>query len=461
MNEASKVPTQRERDTERERERERMGVPSFFRWLGNKYPKVVVKAIVDQRDESTSSPNPNGMEFDNLYLDMNGIIHPCFHPESDEDGVQPTSFEEVFINIFEYIDTLVNIVRPRKLLYMAIDGVAPRAKMNQQRARRFKSAKDKELADAEEEKLRRQFELQGKQVLPKKENEVSDSNIITPGTDFMYKLSNALRSYISLRLSNDSGWRDIKVILSDANVPGEGEHKIMSFIRQQRNFPSHDPNTRHCLYGLDADLIMLALATHEVHFSILREDVLYQEQQHANCQSVREMTPSSVKSGNRKASIVKKPYQLLHVWILREYLELDMQINDPPENFKFDLERIIDDLYLCNAIDLLMTIYKKEFKNLGGYMVDMLRVNDKKSGYIKLSRVEKFILLVGAYEDKIFKKRSELRERKLRRLCLNKDSLEEEIDAGSSATDSSSTCALPNGEEFEAPSLGMFENMHS
>ncbi|BBH00224.1 5'-3' exoribonuclease 3, partial [Prunus dulcis] len=366
------------------------------------YPKVVVKAIVDQRDESTSSPNPNGMEFDNLYLDMNGIIHPCFHPESDEDGVQPTSFEEVFINIFEYIDTLVNIVRPRKLLYMAIDGVAPRAKMNQQRARRFKSAKDKELADAEEEKLRRQFELQGKQVLPKKENEVSDSNIITPGTDFMYKLSNALRSYISLRLSNDSGWRDIKVILSDANVPGEGEHKIMSFIRQQRNFPSHDPNTRHCLYGLD---------------------VLYQEQQHANCQSVREMTPSSVKSGNRKASIVKKPYQ--------------------------------------NAIDLLMTIYKKEFKNLGGYMVDMLRVNDKKSGYIKLSRVEKFILLVGAYEDKIFKKRSELRERKLRRLCLNKDSLEEEIDAGSSATDSSSTCALPNGEEFEAPSLGMFENMHS
>ncbi|XP_021803073.1 5'-3' exoribonuclease 3-like, partial [Prunus avium] len=346
------------------------------------------------------------------------------------------------------------------------DGVAPRAKMNQQRARRFKSAKDKGLADAEEEKLRRQFELEGKQVLPKKENEVSDSNIITPGTDFMYKLSNALRSYISLCLSNDSGWRDIKVILSDANVPGEGEHKIMSFIRQQRNFPSYDPNTRHCLYGLDADLIMLALATHEVHFSILREDVLNQEQYHANCQSVREMTSSFCK--------------LLHVWILREYLELHMQINDPPENFKFDLERIIDDfIFMCffagndflphmptleiheGAIDLLMTVYKKEFKNLGGYMVDMLRVNDKKSGYIKLSRVEKFILLVGAYEDKIFKKRSELRERKLRRLFLNKDFLEDEIDAGSSTTDSSSTCALPNGEESEALSLGTFENLHS
>ncbi|PKA65387.1 5'-3' exoribonuclease 2 [Apostasia shenzhenica] len=420
-----------------------MGVPSFYRWLVGKYPKIVVSAIDEGESCDGSQPNPNG-EYDNLYLDMNGIIHPCFHPE--DELIPPSTFDEVFIAIFRYIDRLFRIVRPRKLLFLAVDGVAPRAKMNQQRMRRFRAAKDAELAEMEEKRLRAEFKRQGKELLPMLMNsDVSDPAVITPGTVFMQKLSKALEYYIRLRLSNDAAWKNIKVILSDANAPGEGEHKVVSFIRQQRSLPSYDHNTRHCLYGLDADLIMLALATHEIHFSILREDTLTQHYQQDSCLA------TFVANAAQKEELLFKsrqwfkkvdttscskpkqmPYQFLNIWTLREYLELDMK---PLTGSSIDFERIVDD-FVCicfftgndfiphlpsleiheGAIDLLVAVYKETFKHMKGYFVDTARMQDKQLTYINLKCVEMFITKVGSYEDSIFDKRYKLKQKKLQRL---------------------------------------------
>lgn len=99
-----------------------MGVPAFFRWLTRKYPSIVVQCQEEKAKKNdftdekipvdTSQPNPNGLEFDNLYLDMNGIIHPCTHPE---DRPAPKNEEEMMLIIFDFIDRIFSIVRPRKV----------------------------------------------------------------------------------------------------------------------------------------------------------------------------------------------------------------------------------------------------------------------------------------------------------------------------------------------------------
>lgn len=87
----------------------------------------------------------------------------------------------------------------------------------------------------------------------------------------MHRLSIALKQYLVERANNDEMWQGLTIVFSDAFVPGEGEHKILDFIRGQRAQPGYSPNVRHCLYGADADLIMLGLSTHEAHFYVLRE----------------------------------------------------------------------------------------------------------------------------------------------------------------------------------------------
>jgi 5'-3' exoribonuclease 1 len=113
-----------------------MGVPGFYGWLSQKYP------LINEMISTGMTPT----EFDNLYLDMNGIIHQCSHPNDEKisSDTIPLTFKEMIENIFEYLTYIVSeVVKPKRLLFLAIDGVAPRAKLNQQRSRRFRAAQER------------------------------------------------------------------------------------------------------------------------------------------------------------------------------------------------------------------------------------------------------------------------------------------------------------------------------
>ncbi|XP_045858037.1 5'-3' exoribonuclease 1 isoform X6 [Meles meles] len=209
-----------------------MGVPKFYRWISERYP--CLSEVVKEHQIP---------EFDNLYLDMNGIIHQCSHP-NDDDVHFRISDDKIFTDIFHYLEVLFRIIKPRKVFFMAVDGVAPRAKMNQQRGRRFRSAKEAE------DKIKKALEKG--ETLPTEAR--FDSNCITPGTEFMARLHEHLKYFVNMKISTDKSWQGVTIYFSGHETPGEGEHKIMEFIRSEKAKPDHDPNTRHCLYGLDADL---------------------------------------------------------------------------------------------------------------------------------------------------------------------------------------------------------------
>ncbi|XP_056620228.1 5'-3' exoribonuclease 2 isoform X2 [Triplophysa dalaica] len=409
-----------------------MGVPAFFRWLSRKYPSIIVHCLEEKAKEyngikipvDTSKPNPNEVELDNLYLDMNGIIHPCTHPE---DKPAPKNEDEMMVAIFEYIDRLFNIVRPRRVLYMAIDGVAPRAKMNQQRSRRFRASKEGVELVEEKEKIREEVIQRGGYLPPDEIKERFDSNCITPGTEFMDNLAKCLRYYVADRLTNDPGWNNITVFLSDASVPGEGEHKIMDFIRRQRAQPNHDPNTHHCLCGADADLIMLGLATHEPNFTIIREEfkpnkprpcALCNQMGHEikDCQGVAREKKGEHDEFADTIPVSEQEFIFIRLSVLREYLERELTMASLP--FPYDFERSVDDwVFMCffvgndflphlpsleireGAIDRLVGIYKDVVHKTGGYITE--------NGFVNLERVELIMQAVGVAEDNIFKKRKD------------------------------------------------------
>jgi 5'-3' exoribonuclease 2 len=345
---------------------------------------------------------------------------------------------------------------------ISTDGVAPRAKMNQQRARRFRAAQEKEEQDEKKEEFRkmligsenRRGDDAEETEQPKK---AWDSNVITPGTPFMRLLAQSLRYWVAYKLNTDPMWANLKVIISDATVPGEGEHKIMEFIRSQRRSQEYDPNTHHVIYGLDADLIMLALSTHEPHFRVLREDVFFQGGQPRPCkicgqvghreQQCRGQAKKKEGEFDEKTRAPgPKPFIWLKIPVLREYLA--EELNVPQQPFRFDLERAIDDwVSLCffvgndflphlpslaireEGIEVLVAAWRDNLPYMEGYIT--------KDGNIHLDRVQVILQALAKQENSIFKKRKQIDDK--REANFKRRKLQEEQRNGKGSNNGMST----------------------
>ena len=330
-----------------------MGIPKYFRWITNKYDNLIL-------DETE-----NGI--DNLYLDANGLIHPCCHkivssnPElirlhhkdylhnknniNDDINIISKLEKLMFIEIIDYIHYITDYCKPKKLLYISIDGVAPRAKMEQQRLRRYRTFKENTLVKNIHLKYNKDI------------NPVWDTNAITPGTLFMIKLSNYLKKNTTKIIKNK-----IKIILSDASVPGEGEHKIVKHIRDSNN------DNINCIYGLDADLIMLSLCLDSKVY-LLRESINF-----------------------GKINMDKLLY--FSIEDLKNYLY--DEINSKIDILDFELNKksiIVDYVFLCfllgndflpklvnldignNSINDLLDIYIKILSIRKNYLIDTTTIN--------------------------------------------------------------------------------------
>ena len=150
--------------------------------------------------------------------------------------------------VLEYLNELISYVNPTKGIYLAIDGVAPVAKIKQQRSRRFKSVADKVMWDNIKKKHNKPLTMHW------------NNNAITPGTEFMVKLHNQILDWAN-KLNRH-------IIYSSCFTPAEGEHKLLQFIRKNQN---ENLDYSYVVYGLDADLIFLSLATESDKIFLLRE----------------------------------------------------------------------------------------------------------------------------------------------------------------------------------------------
>ena len=296
-----------------------MGIPKFLRTLIRRYPLIVQNI----KYENDIPP------IDNLYLDINLILHLLSH--SREHNLlaltKKKTDEDIYRETCEFINQIVKLIKPKSFLMIVLDGVCPIAKISNQVISRYISS----LYNFEE--INNFLES----INLKKVNDF-DGNKIFPCTEFMINFEGKLIEYIETKKKESEIWKNLDLIFSGTNVPGEGDYKIMGQIREQKEKEAKNKInekttcTKYCIFSSDADFILLSLLIHEPNIVLLKSGIANNNKYNFE-----------FNEENNKLLFD----ELIFISVLREFLSLEFQdiFKKIP---KFNIERLYDDFaFLC------------------------------------------------------------------------------------------------------------------
>ena len=347
-----------------------MGIPAYFSYIVKNHPTIIKKLQTIHG------------AVDNLLLDCNSIIYDALF------NVEFTTKVDYEREIIDYvcskIKEYISDVSPTSIIYIAFDGVAPVAKLEQQRSRRYKS-------------------WFTNQVL--KKESVWDRCAITPGTPFMCALSDKMHSTFG---------QNPLCKISTSTEQGEGEHKLFQHIRESPELYS-DKTT--IVYGLDADLIMLCIN----HMYLCKNIYLFRE------------TPEFIKHIDK--SLNPNELYILDIMELSSNISLTMN-NNTECRTEQEKNKLFDYIFICfmlgndfmphfphinirtNGIHILMDAYKETIGNCG------LNLTNGKEIY--WNNFRKFISHLVNNEQTLFQEEYEKRKMLQKRRFTN-DTPEEKL----------------------------------
>ena len=351
-----------------------MGIPSMFSYIVKNHPTIIREYV------------KNVLIVDNLYIDGNSIVYDAYNKMDFDkltESVAVSIIRSVILKIEEYIST----INPSKTVIIAFDGVAPVAKLEQQRSRRYKSWYQNEIT---------------RMIFKKEKDDSWNTTAITPGTKFMAELNDVVSKHFNSASFTRLNVQDI--IVSGSNNVGEGEHKIFDYMRM--NLEKHFIETT-VIYGLDADLIMLSIN----HLSICPNIYLFRETPHfiqsidsslkpdANYfLDIPELTKTIVKNMNndRELTLEQQKNKVFDYIFLCFFLGNDFLPHFPAVNIR------------TGGIDKLLNAYKATIGDTNEYITDGKIIN--------WNNVRKVVKFLADLEEEFIIKEHRSRNSKEKRL---------------------------------------------